>query len=252
MKDMANASPVKGLAIVKDVVGTGTVKLVREAVPVRLVMEKASRLIEMSGIKKKNLEIKLESIPSYPNPQANLEQYSTPSSIASDILFRAYSNGHIKCKKIADLGCGTGIFSIGSAYLGAKFVEAIDVDEEAVRVAKKEAEEWSLSEIIDFKVEDIKEFETNIDTTIMNPPFGSQKRGADLPFLKKAFKISKAIYTLHNAGTKEFLENFIKESGHNLFWEKRYMFEIANKFEFHEKEKKSFEVISYGINVKRD
>jgi len=215
------------------------------------VMEGGLRSIEMSGIKKKNLEIKLESIPDHPNPKADLEQYSTPSSIASDVLFRAYSNAHIKGKKIADLGCGTGVFSIGSAYLGASSVEAIDVDEKAVRVAKKTAEELSFSDNINFKVQDIREVKTEVDTVIMNPPFGSQKRGADLPFLKKAFEISLVVYTIHNAETSSFLENFIKERGHSLFWEKRYMLEISNMFEFHEKERKSFEVISYGIDVKR-
>ncbi|MBS3781035.1 MAG: methyltransferase [Candidatus Thermoplasmatota archaeon] len=215
-------------------------------------MERESKSINMAGIKKKNLEIQLEQIPVHPDPEANLEQYSTPSSIASDILFRAYTNGHIKGKKIADLGCGTGIFSIGSAYLGAKSVEAIDVDDKAIRVAKEEAESWSVSDVINFEVDDIREFETRVDTVIMNPPFGSQKKGADLPFLKKAFQISSVVYTIHNAETRGFLENFIKERGHILFWEKRYMFEISNMFEFHDKERKSFEVISFGIKVKRE
>ncbi len=206
----------------------------------------------MAGIKKKDLEIKLESISAHPNPKADLEQYSTPSPIASDILFRAYSNGHINDKKIADLGCGTGIFSIGSAYLGADSVEAFDVDEEVIKIAKKEARKWSISDIINFKVKEVSEIETKVDTVLMNPPFGSQKKGADLPFLKKAFQISEMIYTIHNAETREFLKNFIRERGHNLFWEKKYMFEIGNIFEFHEKERKSFEVISYGINVKRE
>jgi len=206
----------------------------------------------MAGIKKKDLEIKLESISTHPNPKAVLEQYSTPSPIASDILFRAYSNGHINDKKIADLGCGTGIFSIGSAYLGADSVEAFDVDEEVIKIAKKEAGKWSISDIINFKVKEVSEIETKVDTVLMNPPFGSQKKGADLPFLKKAFQISEMIYTIHNAETREFLKNFIRERGHNLFWEKKYMFEIGNIFEFHEKERKSFEVISYGINVKRE
>jgi len=215
-------------------------------------MEKGSKLIEMIGIKKKDLEIKLEAIPDHPNPKANLEQYTTPSPIASDVLFMAYSNGHIKGKKIADLGCGTGIFSIGSGYLGAESVEAIDIDEKAVCVAKREVKEWSLSDIINFKVGDIKEFRIEVDTVIMNPPFGSQNKGADLPFLKKAFEISSVVYTIHNAETREFLENFINGRGHSLFWEKKYMFEIGNMFEFHKKERKSFEVISYGINVQRE
>jgi len=206
----------------------------------------------MTGIKKKDLEIRLEGIPTHPNPNPDLEQYSTPSTIAADVLFRAYYNGHIKGKKIADLGCGTGIFSIGSAYLGANSVEAVDIDEEAIRIAEKKAEEWSLFDVIDFELKDIKEFRTDVETVIMNPPFGSQKKGADLPFLNKAFEISRVVYTIHNAETESFLENFIKERGHSLFWEKRYMFEIGNMFEFHDKERKSFEVISYGINVKRE
>jgi len=206
----------------------------------------------MIGVKKKDLEIKLEAVPVHPNPKASLEQYTTPSPIASDVLFRAFSDGHINNKKIADLGCGTGIFSIGSAYLGANSVKAIDVDEEAVRIAEKESKKWSLSEIIDFKIEDVRGFKTEVDTVIMNPPFGSQKKGADLPFLKKAFEISDKIYTIHNAKTEEFLENFIKERRHSIFWEKRYMLEIGNMFEFHEEERKTFEVVSYGINVKRE
>ncbi|MFP4000306.1 MAG: METTL5 family protein [Thermoplasmata archaeon] len=205
----------------------------------------------MKKVKKKDLEIKLENIPSHPDPDPNLEQYSTPSPIASDILFRAYIDRNIKGKKVADLGCGTGIFSLGSAYLGASSVKAIDIDLKSVEIAEKKAEEWSLSEVIDFEIGDLMDISEMVDTVVMNPPFGSQKRGADLPFLKKAFQISDTIYTIHNSATVEFLENFIKERGHSLFWEKRYMLEIDNLFEFHEKERESFEVRSFGINVKR-
>ncbi len=205
----------------------------------------------MSGLKKKDLEIKLERIPTLPDPDPELEQYPTPPSIASDILFHAYSNRHIKDKKIADLGCGTGIFAIGSAYLGARKISAVDIDSDAIELAKKEAEKWSIGDTIDFRNKDIGEFEDRVDTVLMNPPFGSQNREADVPFLEKAFEIADVVYSLHNAKTTEFLLNFIKEKSHSLFWEKRYMFDIHNLFEFHEKEQKSFEVILLGIDVKR-
>ncbi len=205
----------------------------------------------MTRIKKKDLEIKLEDIPPHPDPDASLEQYSTPSPIASDILFKAFIDRRIKGKDVADLGCGTGIFALGSAYLGARSVVGVDIDPESVKIARQKAMEWSLSEITDFKIEDIDDFKTSVDTVLMNPPFGSQKKGADLPFLEKAFEISETVYTLHNAETVRFLEKFIKERGHSLFWEKRYKFEMDNLFKFHEKEKESFEIISFGINVKR-
>jgi len=194
----------------------------------------------------------LETISSYSDPSPQLEQYSTPAHIAADILFTAYVNGHIKDKIIADLGCGTGIFALGSAYIGAEKVKAIDIDEDAVAKAKREAKKRSLANSIDFKIQDVTKFRTKVDTVIMNPPFGSQKKGADLPFLEKAFKVSDAVYSIHNAKTVDFLENFIKDKGHSVFWEKRYMFEIHHMFEFHKKKKEDFEVILFGINVKRE
>ena len=81
----------------------------------------------------------------------------------------------------------------------------------------------------------------------MNPPFGSQNKGADVPFLKKAFKIASKIYSLHNANTHEFLEKLIEKNGWNIFKEKRYMFEIDRIFEFHKKDKEEFEVVLFMI-----
>ncbi len=206
----------------------------------------------MSGIKKKELEIKLEGIPSHPDPSPSLEQYTTPSYIAADILFTAYGQGDIAGKVIGDLGCGTGVFALGSAYLGAERVEAVDLDPKAIDVARDVAERWSFSEVINFEVKDVKEFKAEVDTVIMNPPFGSQKKGADLPFLEKSFECSEIIYTLHNAKTVEFLEDFIEDRGHRVFWEKRYMFEIISQFDYHEKERKDFEVVLFGINIERE
>ena len=46
--------------------------------------------------KKKHLEMKLQSIPPHPNPKVGLEQYTTPSIIASDLIWNAYSLGDIE------------------------------------------------------------------------------------------------------------------------------------------------------------
>jgi len=205
----------------------------------------------MAGIKKKDLEIKLQEIPDHPDPDPGLEQYPTPADIAADILFRAYIDRNIKGKKVADLGCGTGIFALGASYLGASSVRAIDSDQESIKIAEEKAKDWSVSENIHFEVGEVTGFQARVDTVLMNPPFGSQKKGADIPFLEKAFEISDTVYTIHNAVTVEFLENFIKERGHNLFWEKRYKFEVDKLFEFHRKEKESFDVVSFGIKIKR-
>ena len=70
-------------------------------------------------MKKKDLEIQLQRIQNFKDPDPALEQYMTPSVIATDILFDAYSKGDVEGLKVVDLGCGTGMFSIGSWLLGA-------------------------------------------------------------------------------------------------------------------------------------
>jgi len=44
-----------------------------------------------------------------------------------------------------DLGCGSGILSIGAAVLGASRVLALDIDHEAVRVARENVERNGMS-----------------------------------------------------------------------------------------------------------
>jgi len=203
----------------------------------------------MKKIKKKDLEIKLEEIPSHPNPTPDLEQYNTPADLASNILFTAFLNRHIKDKDVIDLGCGTGVFSLGAGLLGARSVKGFDLDEDSIKIARKTAAKWGLSENVLFEVKNIENVNSRCDTVLMNPPFGSQKKGADLPFLKKSFEISDFIYTIHNAKTLDFLRNFINENGHKIFLERGYKFTIKKTFDFHTKDKKNIEVVIFGIKV---
>ncbi len=203
----------------------------------------------MKKIKKKDLEIRLEEIPSHPNPTPDLEQYNTPAELASDILFTAFLNGHIKDKDVIDLGCGTGVFSLGAGLLGARSIKGFDLDEDSINIARKTAAEWGLSENILFEVKNIEQVNSLCDTVLMNPPFGSQKKGADLPFLEKSFEISDFVYTIHNAKTLDFLRNFISENDHKIFLERGYKFTIKKTFDFHTKDKKNIEVVIFGIKV---
>ncbi len=203
----------------------------------------------MENIKKKDLEIKLENVDPHPDPDPGLEQYKTPSDLAADILFTAFINGHIKDKSVVDLGCGTGILSLGAALLGAKQVKGFDIDEGSIEVARDLAEKWGLSKRVSFEKKDIKSLQTRCDTVIMNPPFGSQNKGADLPFLKKAFEISDQVYTIHNFKTLDYLRDFISKSGHDIFLERGYELTIKRTFDFHTKERENVEVAIFGIKV---
>ncbi len=53
--------------------------------------------------KKRQLEMALQDIPPHQSPKIDLEQYSTPSTIAADVLWNAYSIGDINDLKVVDL-----------------------------------------------------------------------------------------------------------------------------------------------------
>ena len=196
-------------------------------------------------MKKKDLEIRLQGLAPFKEPKVGLEQYPTNSSIATDILFEAYANGDIAGKDVVDLGCGTGIFAIGAALLGASSVKAYDVDADAIDVARVNATDLGCE--VDFVLSDISKVEGRCDTVLMNPPFGSQKKHADRPFLRKAMEISECVYSIHMADTVDFVRGFCEESGRSVVSSKIYKYEIPHTFSFHTKTKKTVDVAVVNI-----
>ena len=202
-------------------------------------------------MKQKELEILLQKVPSYEEPIPNLEQYTTPANIAADILSVAYQFGDIENKTILDLGCGTGIFSVGASILGAKKVIGIDVDERSIKIAKNYAKENNLK--ITFLKKDISEIAVKCDTIIMNPPFGAQKRNknADRKFIEKGFESSNVIYSLHLSKTIPFLEKMITSLLGEINYYKEYNFPIKNTYDFHEKKYINYDVTLLRIVTKK-
>lgn len=195
--------------------------------------------------KKKQLEMAIQSIPPHPNPKVELEQYSTPAIISADLLWNAYSLGDIENSEIIDLGCGTGILSIGSLLLGAKKVTGVDIDEESLAIARLNSENLN----IEFVCCDISDFNCfdGCDVVIQNPPFGSQKkseRGADLKFIDKAKECSpRVIYSFHMASTEKFIIDYFEKSGFVVTHIFRYKFILPKIYDFHTKESKEVDVI---------
>ena len=202
-------------------------------------------------MKKKELEILLQKVPLPAKPVPYLEQYSTPANIAADIIFTAHQFGDIENKTIVDLGCGTGIFSVGVALTGAKKVIGIDIDKNLIKSAKKYAEENKLP--IEFLVQDTRMVELNCDTVIMNPPFGAQKSNirADRKFIEKGFEISKIIYSLHLKKTIPFIEKMISSLSGEIVYLKDYLFPIKSMFDFHKKDIIKYEVTLIRIITNR-
>lgn len=193
--------------------------------------------------KKKHLEMAIQKVPKHPNPKVDLEQYSTPATIAADLLWNAYSLGDIADKKVMDLGCGTGIFAIASKLLGAASAIGVDIDRDSTDLAS------SYCGDVDFICSDICDLENDfdVDTIFQNPPFGSQKnakKGADLKFISKAIELSpKVLYSFHMASTEEFLISYFEKNDLEITHIFRYNFPIPKIYEFHTRESANVEVI---------
>lgn len=193
--------------------------------------------------KKKHLEMAIQKVPKHPNPKVDMEQYSTPATIAADLLWNAYSLGDIADKKVMDLGCGTGIFAIASKLLGAASAIGVDIDKDSTDLAS------SYCGDVDFICSDICDLENDfdVDTIFQNPPFGSQKnakKGADLKFISKAIELSpKVLYSFHMASTEEFLISYFEKNDLEITHIFRYNFSIPKIYEFHTRESANVEVI---------
>lgn len=195
-------------------------------------------------MKKKDLEMRLQSLDGFKDPDPSLEQYPTPSVIASDILFMAYINGDIFERKVNDLGCGTGIFTIGSGLLGGD-AEGFDISGSAIDIARNNAKDLEID--VKFTVSDISRVERKADTTIMNPPFGSQRKHADRPFLDKAVELSGTIYSVHMGNSLPFLEEYAGGVGKELCFHKTYKYNMQHTFSFHSKSTHSMDVVMVMI-----
>ncbi len=220
--------------------------------------------------RKLDLEILLSNVKQHATPNPRLEQYATPASVAAQMLYMAaYTYDDIVDKTVLDLGCGTGRLALGAAFLGAKQIVGVDIDKNAVKTASENALNTGLEHKVQWIVTDIDTVHGQFDTVLQNPPFGVQKRGADLKFLEKALKTGGTVYSLHkspkndnvpvkkqNAHTAQsqpspFLRTFIDNHGGNIRAVYRMPMTIPHMFSFHSKKKHDFPVDLYIIDKMR-
>ncbi len=198
--------------------------------------------------KKRHLEMALQTIPSHPDPDCDLEQYHTPATIAADVLWNASAQGDIQGMKVVDLGCGTGILALGAAMMGAKETVGIDVDGGALKVAENEATRLKVQDKCRFLRMDVDDFEGKGDTVIQNPPFGAQKahhKDADRKFLLKAFNVAPVVYSFHLAKTEDFIERLVSSVSSVITHRFYYKFPLPRTYHFHKEEKREVEVVVF-------
>ncbi|HLB70641.1 MAG: METTL5 family protein [Candidatus Methanoperedens sp.] len=193
-------------------------------------------------MRQKHLEMLLEQVRGFSSPHPSKEQYSTPAIVAAELLHFAFMRGDIT-DTVFDLGCGTGMLAIGAKLLGAEKVIGFDDDRDALEIARANADRLDVD--VGFVCSRIDEVCGKAHTVVMNPPFGAQVKGSDRPFLRKALELSRVVYSIHNAGSTDFIRKFISPS---VITEHRLIdFPIKRTFKFHTREMQVIKVEMYRI-----
>jgi len=197
------------------------------------------------ALRRKELEMALQKVRNFDDPDPSLEQYMTPAWMASEILFEAYRLGDVEGMKVIDLGCGTGMFSIGAWLMGAGMVKGFDASEKALNVARINAEE--LGADVELVLCDVSQVSEGADTVFMNPPFGCQTRRADRPFLDKAMDCAEVVYSIHMANSLDFVREYVESKGRRIDSSITYKYEIPHTFAFHKRTKMAVDVAAVRI-----
>ncbi|MDD4353982.1 MAG: methyltransferase, partial [Candidatus Nanoarchaeia archaeon] len=181
---------------------------------------------------KKELEIKLSFIKDFLEKKPSLEQYTTPSALAADLLWTAYMNNDIQDKIILDAGCGNGILGIGALMLGAKKVIFVDIDKSAIKATNESITELRFKnfEVVNSNIFDYNE---KAEVLITNPPFGVQKPGSDKDFLIKCSQLSDKIYLVYKGDGMKILQKLFPDKNIEIIKEDELI--LKQQFSFHTK-----------------
>ncbi len=140
----------------------------------------------------------VNQIATFKVPNIRSEQYSLPSDLISFILILAKKD--LTNRNIVDLGCGTGRFTLPISKFFSKRVIGVDNDISVLDQLRTTMKKLNLHvDLLNTAIEFVEasNWKYLFRTTIMNPPFGTQRRGIDQVFLRKSLSYSEVVLSLH-------------------------------------------------------
>ena len=198
---------------------------------------------------RRTLARRLESVADFTEPSADLEQYLTPPDVAAHVLHFASLQGDLTDRLVVDLGTGTGMFAIGASQFDPARVVGLDVDPEALTLARANDRRVGGEPSIDWVRGDAARppLSCSSATVLSNPPFGAQRRHADRPFLETARELAAVSYTVHNEGSQSFVESFAADHDGAVTHAFRATFDLEHRFGFHTEASRELEAEVFRI-----
>jgi putative methylase len=204
-------------------------------------------------VRRSVLERELSAVTGFDEPRVEWEQYSTPADIAAHLVHLAGVQGDLSVHAtVVDLGTGTGMLALGAALTGTAPVIGIDLDADALDTARENERRVSPPVSPAWVCGDATRLpicpEESI-TVLMNPPFGAQRGNAhaDRAFLDITADIATVSYSIHNAGSREFIESFAGDHDGTVTHAFTVDLDVTKQFQFHTEERRTIDAEAYRI-----
>ncbi len=177
-------------------------------------------------MQKRAVERRLAAAEGFTDPDRELEQYVTPADIAAHLLHVAALRGDLDTT-VLDLGAGTGRLALAAALHEPARVVAVERDLGALRVARANERRvdppvgvrWLRADATRLPLTSGESLGADGSLTVVaNPPFGAQDGNAhaDRQFLESVAALaagrSVVSYTVHNNGSRGFVESFAADA----------------------------------------
>lgn len=180
---------------------------------------------------------RLGAVADFADPSLALEQYRTPADIAAQLLSRAAIDDDLTGRTAIDLGTGTGMLAIGAALAGADRAIGVEIDRDALARARENERRIDPPIEVDWVLADATAppLDRRGATVLMNPPFGAQRGNehADRDFLATAARLGSVSYSIHNAGSRSFVESFAEDAGGTVTHAYEATFSLPRRFSHH-------------------
>lgn len=201
---------------------------------------------------KSELTQQLGVVAGFDDARVDLEQYRTPPELAAHLVHTADLQGDIEGRVVIDLGCGTGMLALGAALRGPQTVVGVDIDPNPLSTARENERRVATNSGVSWVRADATKAPLCPErptTVIMNPPFGAQSGNehADKRFLQSTARFADVSYSIHNAGSADFVESFAADNGGQVTHAFEAEFSIPRSFDFHEQDKHELAVEVFRI-----
>ncbi|OYR42621.1 RNA methyltransferase [Halorubrum sp. Ib24] len=201
---------------------------------------------------KRSLATKLGVVAGFEEPRVALEQYPTPPDLAAHVVHLADLHGDVDGRTVLDLGTGTGMLALAAALRGPARVLGVELDRDALLTATGNQRRVAASAPVHWIQADATRLPLTVPdpvTVVMNPPFGARdgNRNADRGFLATASRVATVSYSVHNAGSREFVEAFAADEGGEVTHAFAADFAIDAQFDHHSDESRDIDAEVYRI-----